>query len=336
MSHTIEDVKKIFEQHGYVCLADEWLSGYGATWKPLPAKCVCGKVTELSLSAVKDGRKCSDCQYEQVGKSKGFVGRMKMTDEQAKKIFQDGGCELLEGYKGCQTPMLYRCECGNISKIRIDHFRNGCRCSKCKRGIKTSIDEVRKIFADNQCELLEEAYTSPKQKIKYKCKCGKISYCVLSQMKFLKTHCKECGYLKNTGENASCFRKDREEYKEELSFKKKCYSMIYAVLKYTKESKIDHSYEILGYTSEQFKQHIESHPNWPKVCNKKWHVDHIFPIAAFIEHGIKDIKLINCIENLQPLCAKENSKKNKSYNKNEFLKWLKNKGIEIASENKSS
>ena len=154
MSHTIEDVKKIFEQHGYVCLADEWLSGYGATWKPLPAKCVCGKVTELSLSAVKDGRKCSDCQYEQVGKSKGFVGRMKMTDEQAKKIFQDGGCELLEGYKGCQTPMLYRCECGNISKIRIDLVKWPTIIGIFPRlGLSTSI----KSFADEESQIRQIA-----------------------------------------------------------------------------------------------------------------------------------------------------------------------------------
>lgn len=336
MSHTIEDVKKLFEQHGYVCLADEWLPGYGATWKQLPAKCVCGRESHFSLSAVKRGSRCEDCQYEQTGKSKGFVGRKKITDEDAKKIFQDGGCELLEGYRGCQTPMLYKCECGNISKIRMDHFRNGCRCSKCKRGVKTTIEEARKIFADNECELLEEAYTGPKQKLKYKCKCGQISHCVLAQMKFLKSHCKECGRLKNTGSNCYKYRHDRQEYKKELSFKKRCYKLVYNTFNNLSKLKQDNTSNILGYTSEQFRQHIESHPNWPKVCNKKWHVDHIFPISAFVEYGIQDIKLINCLENLQPLCARENSKKNKFYNKNEFVKWLKSKGVEINHGNKSN
>lgn len=41
----------------------------------------------------------------------------------------------------------------------------------------------------------------------------------------------------------------------------------------------------------------------------EWHVDHIKPIIAFINEGVFDIDLINSINNLQPLWAKDNLSK---------------------------
>ena len=68
--------------------------------------------------------------------------------------------------------------------------------------------------------------------------------------------------------------------------------------------------------------HIKSHPNWEKIKDQDWHLDHIFPLQAFLEHNIKDIKLINCLDNLQPLLGKENISKGDKYNKEQFLNWL--------------
>ena len=58
-------------------------------------------------------------------------------------------------------------------------------------------------------------------------------------------------------------------------------------------------------------------------------MDHIFPIQAFVDYGIKDIKLINCLENLQPLNGKENCSKGDKYDVEKFEKWLESKGYEI-------
>lgn len=63
--------------------------------------------------------------------------------------------------------------------------------------------------------------------------------------------------------------------------------------------------------------------------NKNWEVDHIFPIKAFIDCGIKDIKLVNCLDNLQPILKSENRIKSKKYNKNDFLSWLTLKGVKL-------
>ena len=58
------------------------------------------------------------------------------------------------------------------------------------------------------------------------------------------------------------------------------------------------------------------------VQDEKWHIDHIFPISAFFEHGITDLKLINHLENLQPLSQKDNNEKSAKYNTNQFKRWL--------------
>jgi len=85
----------------------------------------------------------------------------------------------------------------------------------------------------------------------------------------------------------------------------------------------------LGYTSEELREHIYNHSNWEKVKDGDWHLDHIFPIQAFIEYNIKDLKLINCLENLQPLTKKDNLKKHDKYDEKEFEEWLIGKGYEI-------
>jgi hypothetical protein len=35
------------------------------------------------------------------------------------------------------------------------------------------------------------------------------------------------------------------------------------------------------------------------------HVDHIFPIQAFLDHGILDLKTINALDNLRPMLGPE-------------------------------
>lgn len=68
--------------------------------------------------------------------------------------------------------------------------------------------------------------------------------------------------------------------------------------------------EKLGYTIEEFKNHIEKKfkdgMTWEN--HGEWHIDHIKPVQYFIENNI-DYRNINKIENLQPLWAKENLSK---------------------------
>ena len=89
---------------------------------------------------------------------------------------------------------------------------------------------------------------------------------------------------------------------------------------YTKNSK---TYEILGCTFEEFKQHLESKfelwMNWDNhglyngIENYGWDVDHIIPISTATTE--EDVIRLNHYSNLQPLCSHINRviKKGKLY-----------------------
>jgi len=81
----------------------------------------------------------------------------------------------------------------------------------------------------------------------------------------------------------------------------------------------------LGFSHLELKVHIESHHNWDLVKNGEWHIDHIFPLKAFFKNRIYDVKIINCLENLQPLSNVENSKKGDEYCEIEFNLFLESK-----------
>jgi hypothetical protein len=48
-------------------------------------------------------------------------------------------------------------------------------------------------------------------------------------------------------------------------------------------------------------------------------------LKAFIDYDIKDVKLANCLENLQPLKAFDNLSKNCTYKKRDFENWVRSK-----------
>ena len=85
--------------------------------------------------------------------------------------------------------------------------------------------------------------------------------------------------------------------------------------------------DMLGYGPKELREYVEQHPNWGRLKSKSWHLDHIFPIQAFLEHGITDIALINSLDNLQPITQRENNQKHAKYDKRAFRKWLKEKGV---------
>lgn len=84
---------------------------------------------------------------------------------------------------------------------------------------------------------------------------------------------------------------------------------------------------ILGYDWDQLRDHLQKHPNWEQVKDTSYHVDHVFPVCAFLKYGIKDPKIVCDLDNLRPLSAQENMKKNRYYSKQEFEAYLREKGL---------
>jgi hypothetical protein len=248
----------------------------------------------------------------------------KLNLEIVSRTFEKYGCKLLEAtYINSRIPMKYQCICGNISKINFSNFRRGGRCRKCFiKKEKLSLEFIQNYFKDNNCELLETEYDKCTKPMKYKCICGNIA--MISWSNFKKgRRCKECKRSKLSGENNSRWIKDREQYHRNRSFSIRCRSMLTESLKATGKRKCSKKEELLGYSVKQLKDHIENRLNWSRVSKGSWEIDHIFPIKAFIDYGIMDLKIINRLDNLQPLSSRDNNLKKDKYDPILFQVWLR-------------
>ncbi len=258
------------------------------------------------------------------------MGKLKRTTEEVKILFAEVGCTLIGEYQGAMIPMKYICHCGQESQISWNRFSTGSRCGYCTKWgqkKKRSLDEIKNIFKDRGCEFLDTEFKSTVYNHRYRCKCGKESKITFSAFYHQKQYCKSCGLSKIQKEKHHSWKPDREKHRLDQLFRKKCYKALSSTLKAIGKEKVGHTSDMIGYGPKELQQHIINHSNWKNCQDLNWHLDHIFPIEAFLEHNISDVALINCLENLQPLSSTENNKKWAHYDKVAFQEWLKTKNI---------
>lgn len=258
----------------------------------------------------------------------------KYSYEFVEKYFEERECEMLDDeYNGSDKKIRYKCSCGNISRTTFKKFKTGHRCKKCAilRNSKKrtfSFDYVFNYFKDRGCYLLDREYVSSKIRMEYRCGCGDVSKTSFRNFK-KSSRCRKCADRSRSGSNNYQWVEDRVAHEERKKFRDKCYKMLRNSLKSTRQSKNSRTHLMLGYFPEDLQRYIKNHSNWESVKDDKWHLDHIFPIQAFVDYEIKDTKLINCLENLQPLESRENISKNDYYDEEKFEEWLKGKGYAI-------
>jgi hypothetical protein len=236
------------------------------------------------------------------------------SQEYVENYFKSKGCQLLDTYKNSQTRMKFICKCGEISTITFASLRTGCYCEGCGGRRKLTIDYVKTELSKFNYIIIDKEYINAKTKIKLQCDKGHL--CEISWNNFQRG--KRC---------RTCFIENNWNKPEDRKFVLLCRSLLRNCLRRIQLPKTNKTSDLLGYTGQELREHIESHPNWLNVKGEKWHIDHIFPVKAFCDYGIKDIKIINCFENLMPLEGKKNLSKRAKYNKMEFEKWLNSKGM---------
>ena len=260
--------------------------------------------------------------------------RNKLKFEFVKKYFEEQKCLLLETeYIGALHKMRYICNCGQESMISWANFTRGYRCDICgheRTGNKKRLKDVANYFKEQNCILLDH-YKNANTPLKYICSCGNEDKIRFSKFK-MGQRCRKCKYEKikqkgklRIGPLNARWNPDREKVELNKLMHQKFYSMLSNILKATEQKKTCRSAEMLGYSRKQLKEYLISHPDWHQTKNTRWSIDHIYPIKAFIEHGITDIKLINCLENLRPMELSKNLSKHDKYDKTEFQKWLAKK-----------
>lgn len=224
----------------------------------------------------------------------------------------------------------YVCPNKHVGEIRLDCFKSGRRCNQCYKNTNYySYDQVKFFFESEGYEILDSTYKNVKTHINFICKSGHQGKMLLTH--WLKGHrCKECGYVSSANKNKSK-NPDRELYALSSKF---CHSLRNQIKRLEKNIKIGEKeilFNKLGYTQQDFLDHIKTHPNYFEACkNNNLSIDHIFPMKAFKDFGLLNLEhnwLINCLDNLQPLDRIENSRKNSKYDKEEFKCFLRSKGI---------
>src|SRR3990167_3181976 len=227
------------------------------------------------------------------------------TQEEAEQIFNDKGYKCLEEYTDAQTPIKYLCSCGEecfgyLRCIKRGRTHHGCTDHK----LKYSIDDATTIFKKVKLTLIGPFRTYRDQ---VECKCDICGYIFMSRLQSaMNGHgCKKCGDRcagkKRKGKNHPFWISNRKEAAARERFRCRCYALLHGCLNRLNKPKEGHTYKLLGYSSIELKNYIENHPNWNSVKNSEWEIDHIFPVCAFVQYGINDLKLINCLDNLQPL-----------------------------------
>ena len=254
-----------------------------------------------------------------------------MTDKQKKvrAYFEEQGCTLLEDYTHSMSKMRWLCPQGHENSTSWNNFSHSTRprrCAVCNNRYRRSLEEIRQLFVDRGCEFLDEEFKGIHHNHRYRCKCGKEATISLAAFHHQGQHCKECGLASlPRGDRHHAWVEDREQLARRQSFRKRIYKMLRKTRLKTNTAKVSRTEEMLGYTHEELRAHIEGHSNWPLVKDQDWHLDHIYPIQAFLDREITDVKLINCLENLRPISQRENNEKKDKYDEAAFDVWLASK-----------
>ncbi len=188
---TYEEVKKGFYKYNISLITEE--KDYKSTSQKLRIKCnECDGEDSVSFHKFKRRKnKCINCS-----------DITRWTYDKVYELFKENDCTLLEScYINNETPMKFVCKCGEEDSIRLAHFLNGSRCNKCgtrkriqKR--KRSLEQIKSIYSDNGCELLEESYKNREQEMKFVCKCGEVCTKTLAAFEY-RPYCHECSEKSN-------------------------------------------------------------------------------------------------------------------------------------------
>lgn len=180
------------------------------------------------------------------------------------------------------------CKCGN-KKSRSAKF-----CSDCKKTIKENSKKrpSRAVFF-NKCKM-----------------CNKLFCAKQSSTKFCSNKC-ACDSKRQA--NPEKYRKlyrrselKREQERPWLKMLKSQRRRINEVMRDARLRKKSRTFEMLGYTPEQLKSHIESQfvfgMTWDNY-GSEWHVDHIKPVTWFNVKNEQDLAKIWDLSNLMPRWA---------------------------------
>jgi hypothetical protein len=204
--------------------------------------------------------------------------------------------EFSKKYKTKDGIQRYQQSCKECTKIIDKKFRNT---DKYK---KRTLEYFKKNNKENREKILN-------QKKKYHLKNQKE---ILEKKKIYRQEHPDAGkeYFKNNPEKRlEISERYRNKYPHIVAWRQ----LLYRTLRYLGKEKDKHTFDILRYTAEQLKEHLENKfvegMSWEN--HGEWEIDHIRPLTSFSEDT--DPSIVNSLNNLQPLWKKDNITKYNHY-----------------------
>lgn len=238
------------------------------------------------------------------------------------------GFTLLDSYYiNNNHKMNVQCLCGNTSQISFKSIKKGHKCQICANNKTFDMEYVKNYFLtyDYICTSIE--YKNKDTKLNYICPKGHIGSTTFGNFKNRNARCKKCENINRNGIASKWWNPDRDKVELNKKMNILCCGLVSRCLKLSNKTKTTKTEILLGYTRKQLLEHLETDPNFDNWKNntKNWHIDHVFPIKAFSIIGIFDPKIINALDNLRIISAKENRNKSDKYNLCNFLNYITNK-----------
>lgn len=225
---TIQEVKKESLEYGSECYSEEIKS----TKKPLKFKCVkCGNSFSRSWESIcRNSPKkflCSDCGYEERGEKRA------LNIEAIKTEVSKYGVDLLSSsYKNAKEKLDFRCTCGNIfasnwsNIIKSRDSKGFICCPECSHKHRVelqsdTLEEVKSKCKKINVELLSTHYSSHKDRLLFKCSCGRTFERAVCKVLQGQTRCEYCSHKKSYPEQEieDVLIKNHVDFKTQYIFK---------------------------------------------------------------------------------------------------------------------
>jgi len=150
---SIEVIRKEFASRGCKLLDDEYKNNH----TPIKFRCSCGSISTTTYKVFNRGGKCMNCN-----------GKPRCPENYIREQIESEGYKWISGeYYNAFTLLILKCSQQHEYQSHWNNFQQGRRCPKCAnknrgRFRRKNIDEVREIFKQKGCELLEDNYNTNK------------------------------------------------------------------------------------------------------------------------------------------------------------------------------
>ncbi|MDA1531110.1 zinc-ribbon domain-containing protein [Bacillus cereus group sp. TH260-2LC] len=176
---TIEDMQKLAELKGGICLSTEYINNS----TKLRWQCSKGHIWDAIPASVQKGTWCPSCNGN---KQYSLVDMINIA------IDRNGECISTE-YKNFASKLKWRCNRGHVWETTLASIVAGSWCKEC---LKPSIEDAMKIAREYGGECLSNSYIDSTSKLKWRCESGHVWESILGNIKRGRW-CPACNSLKN-------------------------------------------------------------------------------------------------------------------------------------------